>query len=165
MTVCTRCNRVLKDPFSIAVKMGPVCRKKTDAGEDDQRNEDWVRPVNLVTLTKPFAGDIHISRDEDGNCVTNVPHTCVEHSPDGFEFGYGGSGPSDLALNILNAYYPPDLGDFRLKCYKGHASSVAGAFHQEFKWKFIAPLDQQRGGSITEKEIREWVEEQRAKTQ
>jgi len=31
---------------------------------------------------------------------TNVPHHIVHHSPTGFEWGYGGSGPADLALNL-----------------------------------------------------------------
>lgn len=29
-----------------------------------------------------------------------LPHL-VRHSPDGFEYGYGGSGPSDLARSIV----------------------------------------------------------------
>lgn len=32
--------------------------------------------------------------------ATNVPHTITYHSPSGFEWGYGGSGPADLALNL-----------------------------------------------------------------
>ncbi len=35
---------------------------------------------------------------------TNVPHLGVHHSPSGFEFGYGGSGPADLALNVCQFY-------------------------------------------------------------
>lgn len=30
-----------------------------------------------------------------------LEHRLVRHSPDGFAWGYGGSGPSDLALNML----------------------------------------------------------------
>lgn len=32
--------------------------------------------------------------------ATNVPHNVVYHSPTGFEWGYGGSGPTELALNL-----------------------------------------------------------------
>jgi hypothetical protein len=39
-------------------------------------------------------------------------HVCI-HSPDGFEVGHGGSGPSDLALSILAHHFGegrrPDL--------------------------------------------------------
>ena len=36
-----------------------------------------------------------------GTVKTNVPHRVKCGSPDGFEFGYEGSGPSDLALNAV----------------------------------------------------------------
>lgn len=32
---------------------------------------------------------------------TNVPHLVVYYSPSGYEMGYVGNGPADLALNIL----------------------------------------------------------------
>ncbi len=37
----------------------------------------------------------------DGNMRAPLRHRIVYHSPSGFEWGYAGSGPSDLALNIL----------------------------------------------------------------
>jgi hypothetical protein len=55
------------------------------------------------------------------------------HSPTGFEFGYGGSGPAQLALAIL----ADCCGD-----------ELAVTYHQPFKWAVIArfPAD---GGSLT----------------
>ena len=44
------------------------------------------------------------------------------HSPDGFNWGYGGSGPAQLALAVL------------LKL-----TGRSEGYHQ-FKWKYIAPL-------------------------
>ena len=43
-----------------------------------------------------------------------LPHI-VRHSPDGFEWGYGGSGPTDLALAILTHHMgqAPDTGMVR----------------------------------------------------
>ena len=35
------------------------------------------------------------------NLITNVPRLVTHHSPDGYEWGYGGSGPADFALNII----------------------------------------------------------------
>lgn len=49
------------------------------------------------------------------------------HSPDGFNWGYGGSGPAQLALAILLEYY-----DDRLAVLN----------HQAFKWRQIASLPQ-----------------------
>lgn len=50
-------------------------------------------------------------------------HHHVYHSPTGFSWGYGGSGPSDLAMSILWDY----LG-------KEPSSEV----YQNFKWEFVA---------------------------
>jgi hypothetical protein len=50
------------------------------------------------------------------------------HSPTGFEWGYGGSGPAQLALAILADALCDDRRAARL--------------HQAFKWKVIARLDQ-----------------------
>ena len=47
------------------------------------------------------------------------------HSPDGFAWGYGGSGPAQLALAILLRF-----------CTK----EIALSFHQQFKWVVIAAL-------------------------
>jgi hypothetical protein len=51
----------------------------------------------------PNFGDITCCRDE-GGIHTNVPQRIVQHSPTGFAWGYGGSGPADLALNILSIF-------------------------------------------------------------
>jgi len=50
----------------------------------------------------------------------------VNHSPTGFEWGYGGSGPAQLAFAILLDHF-------------GNPE-VARAFHQDFKWYVIARL-------------------------
>lgn len=61
----------------------------------------------------------------DGDELT--PHESLavhKHSLDGFSWGYGGSGPSQLALAImLHITGKPDR-------------------YQDFKWRFIAPLPQ-----------------------
>ena len=61
------------------------------------------------------------------------------HSPTGFEWGYGGSGPAQLALALLADY----LGD----------DNTAVALHQDFKHAFITRFDQ-RGWTLTSEEIR-----------
>lgn len=68
------------------------------------------------------------------------------HSPTGFEFGYGGSGPSQLALAILL-----DLT---------HDPAVARAYHQKFKWKFIAPMGHP-GDEIEAETINDWLEKEK----
>jgi len=49
----------------------------------------------------------------------------INHSPDGFNWGYGGSGPSQLALAILLSLTKKD---------------IALANYQDFKWQVIANL-------------------------
>lgn len=56
------------------------------------------------------------------------------HSPDGFEWGYGGSGPAQLALAILADHCQND--------------DQALNFYQRFKWKVIAELPH-RGWTLT----------------
>lgn len=70
-----------------------------------------------------------------------LPHIC-RHSPDGFEWGYGGSGPADLALSILTDAVGPELAEKR---------------YQAFKWAFIANLLKYEPWTITLKRITDWI--------
>lgn len=68
------------------------------------------------------------------------------HSPSGFEWGFAGSGPAQLALAILM-----DVFDDR---------ATATEWHQRFKFDRIATLPAREGWSISEGEVREWHREQ-----
>lgn len=59
---------------------------------------------------------------------------------DGFEFGYGGSGPADLALNILALVVSP---------------KEAWHLHQQFKWDFVATAAD--GAMLPLSNVREWI--------
>jgi hypothetical protein len=84
--------------------------------------------------------DIVLTRTLLGANV-NVPHKIVYHSPTGFEWGYPGSGPSDLSLNIL-AIFIPDNWAMKL--------------HQQFKEDFIASMPM-LGGTIKTETIKNWI--------
>ena len=45
--------------------------------------------------------DVICRREAGRTIVEGISQEWVWHSPTGFEWGYGGSGPADLALNIL----------------------------------------------------------------
>jgi len=64
----------------------------------------------------------------------------VRHSPTGFNWGYGGSGPADTALSILTDCLGLDR---------------ANQLYQDFKWDFVAGWGSE--WSITEEEIKRWV--------
>src|SRR5690554_605825 len=87
---CGICGRTLTDPLSVEAGVGPVCAGK--AGAKLRKQERLSLP--------PCACDIICCRTEEG-FKTNVPHAWKHHSPSGMAWGYGGSGPADLALNIL----------------------------------------------------------------
>jgi hypothetical protein len=61
------------------------------------------------------------------------------HSPAGFNWGYGGSGPAQLALAILFDYYEDKEKALRL--------------HQAFKFRVVAAWPQENGWTITGAEI------------
>jgi hypothetical protein len=65
------------------------------------------------------------------------------HSPDGFEWGYEGSGPAQLALALLADALEDD--------------ELAIALHQQFKRARIARLDRDARWQMTEQDIRNWV--------
>lgn len=119
----------------------------------------------------PETGDVRLRRvpdferglntgDELVHLVqTNVPWSVVDHSPTGFEWGYYGQGPADLALNILNLFEPPGAdGQEPVGCWDGEASRTAHALHQAFKEDFLAKMPAE-GGMIRGTEIRAWISE------
>ena len=65
------------------------------------------------------------------------------HSPTGFEWGYGGSGPAQLALAILADHLGND--------------EQALNFYQRFKWIVIAELPK-RGWTLTRAQVGEAME-------
>ena len=60
------------------------------------------------------------------------------HSPTGFEWGYGGSGPAQLALALLADHFADDAQALHL--------------HQEFKFRVVAHLPH-RGWTLTSEQI------------
>lgn len=83
----------------------------------------------------------------------NLPHRTV-HSPTGFSYGYGGSGPADLALSILDAAL---LDDKRTRISRGTVKLSAWALHQRFKWEFVAKWPQSKPVSMTVGDVRNWA--------
>lgn len=77
---------------------------------------------------------------EGGNRVA-VPQV-VYHSPTGIEYGYGGSGPADLALSLLADWFGCDAyqlaAKLRASAELNESERRAAHWHQDFKWKFVA---------------------------
>jgi len=135
MSKCRRCHRnLVREPWR-SKGIGKICSQKEEWEKDKATTDD------NGDIHVPYdGGDIFISRlasqsyDNSGQLTlamhtcsgikTNVKRIVTRHSPSGFNFGYGGSGPADLALNI---------------CYMFCKNKQdAEKIYQNFKWKFIA---------------------------
>ena len=93
--------------------------------EGDYDEQDWF-------------GDVRI----DGRTISPKRSQKVfNHSPGGFAWGYGGSGPAQLALAIL--------------LEAGLSDEQAIAFHQNFKWTFIATLE--KNNFTIDIDIKAWI--------
>ena len=69
---------------------------------------------------------------QDGRVIGDLPLRLdlQNHSPDGFSWGYGGSGPAQLALALLAEHFRERPG--------GDARALG--LYQGFKWSVIAIL-------------------------
>lgn len=139
---CSNCGRRLTNPLSVEKGIGPICRGKHSGGSDMSASEFYDNHLNI-----PLTQGIIMRRDENG-VSTNVPHLVTHHSPNGFEFGYGGSGPADLALNAVEAIlHHIGYKGKTTNCYDGACFRLAYNLHQDFKWEFIASVEHS-GGTI-----------------
>lgn len=87
---------------------------------------------------------------EDG--VYALPHH-VCHSPTGFEWGYHGSGPSELARCILIDHLGLTAEQLAQR------RPVLPVSYQDFKVAFVAELPRDEPWSITSEQIDEWIVE------
>jgi len=163
--ICQRCKRPLSDPKSVEAGMGAICRGHSGKGKDmnsdtAKRTEYADKFDDSIPFTTSFimrragsAGDA----DLDRVVYTNVPHLVVHHSPDGFEFGYGGSGAADLALNACQLYLNiTGYQGEKTKCYDGYCWMLAWMLHQEFKREFVASVNWNRGAVVPFTHIDQW---------
>lgn len=88
---------------------------------------------------KDFRAVVRVIEDGDSREL-DPRYDISNHSPTGFEWGYGGSGPAQLSLAIL----ADSLGD----------AAMAGALHQKFKWRVIGALPRRESWQLTELEVR-----------
>ena len=88
--------------------------------------------------------DVVDSTAPGGGHPLNPRHDLRNHSPDGFSWGYSGSGPTQLSLALL----ADALGD----------DAKAQRFYQDYIYKVIARLDGDRF-SLSEEDIKQTVAE------
>lgn len=153
---CTRCGRALKTEASRKRGMGATCAGKC--------GEAATLPQLLDEVVLNGAGKLEdvglvCMRLQDGRAACNVPHVVKCHSTSGMDWGYPGSGPADLALNVLHILLPRN-GDHMDRIYgEVVVSNDAARLHQLFKWTFITPMPES-GGILRIETIRAWLGKQ-----
>lgn len=93
--------------------------------------------------------EICLSRDTEKNVITNVPHLVsrkIKGEPPRFEFGYVGTGPRELAMNILYLF--------------GVAEPEADYFSRHFSEDLLSSIPEE-GGVIPAKLIKDWLSTKR----
>lgn len=94
-------------------------------------------------VTRAADGRIHATVMAEGATPYTLPHL-MRHSPDGFEFGYAGSGPADLARSIV--------GDLQ------ETDDPHPREYQAVKFALVATLDGDGPHIITDDQITETLE-------
>lgn len=91
---------------------------------------------------KGFRGTNNIAQVVTNDGYLNPRYDLFNHSPDGYEWGYGGSGPAQLALALLADALGKD--------------DMAVTLHQHFK-RMIVQNFPHEGFEISEDHILGWV--------
>lgn len=132
---CVVCNKPITDAVSLERGVGPDCWQMLQGAMDKHSSHFADRYCGK------FDGDVVLMRGADGAPMTNIPHKVLMHSPTGYEWGFNGKGPADLALNILLQYARAD---------------VAIVWHQQFKKDFLEKAPKE-GMKIEGKRIKQWI--------
>lgn len=114
-----------------------------DALRKAHGQQETLSPNDIIDITRQPGGAVKaiIILSNCPQDATRPLHHVVRHSPTGFNYGYAGSGPADLALSILAACVEQELAD---------------RYYQPFKFDRIAP-EQSRHWAIKAQQVREWV--------
>ena len=116
---------------------------KTYTGWRDERH------LVVVKVTEPGKPDYDLPLRLD----------LYNHSPDGFEIGYSGSGPAQLALAIVADAIGAPMGKKPPSGFEHDSNKrlMAVRLHQDFKRQFIAGLARDLRWTITEKTVLEFT--------
>jgi len=78
---------------------------------------------------------VHVRIEGEGRARQLPPrNSLVDHSPDGFEWGYGGSGPAQLALALL-----ADALGTTMDRHKADREAIR--LHHKYKWAVVNYLE------------------------
>lgn len=122
----------------------------TDKGECILNHRQPIRYVAERTPSDPSElGDVRLYAEYEDESTEDVGQV-VYHSPTGVEWGYGGSGPADMALTILAHFYGVEPEPFAAKIKTARVLSDNFTererwvmhWHSLFKFQHVANADQ-----------------------
>jgi len=167
--VCRKCGKPLSLPQSVERGFGAVCWAKVNASKWDEGDEDshfdYFLPAPPLAEAIVWERRPHGIQGHNYRLYTNVPHLITRHSPDGYEWGYGGSGPADFALNIVENLLRMSghIGPYRVyENYRGEKANVfelTEKIYQKFKFAFVGGFEKD-GGSMPTVNALQWIESQ-----
>lgn len=137
----------IEDVFRPARKKEPKQKKKAESLRTTRPSKDGANEQAHLSKTpsKKQSKIYRGYRTPAGSTMVMVNGNPLKyprkHSSEGFDWGYGGSGPADLAIAILRDFCP-DLN--------------AGTLYQQFKWDLIAII-QDDSWEIGSTQIEEWL--------
>lgn len=151
--VCEACSDTGAAPVE-AVQFRPDGKTIYHRIAELEQGEPWSTKIYHVSRTSRGV-ECMVSDARGGNY--RLPHV-IEHSPTGFEIGYGGSGPADLALSIACDHYGVRAG------YDFHSISsdlteddrralCAWRLHQPLKQAYLSSEHVRNGVKISDREI------------
>jgi hypothetical protein len=122
-------------------------------GWDQEDAERLAHEPRLDGSANTMPRVIVVTTDDLGTPVSVEPlrHHSY-HSPTGFEWGYAGSGPAELARCILI-----DHLDLHERAEEEGGNLVLPVSHQSFKFDRIARLARDAPWSISSEQIEEWM--------
>lgn len=151
---CRRCNRPLKTEPWASLGIGKICSKKQsmETTGQNQGDTDLIVPYDDgdIFMERIYAptigrdGQLSMEKHSASGIKTNIQRKIYKHSPTGFNFGYGGSGPADAALNI---------------CLMFTDTETAQRIYQDFKSKFLGGQEDKL--IISKKDILAFIEEKK----
>jgi hypothetical protein len=111
----------------------------------------YIGTYSIFEIAGMNSTEINVMVEEDGKQRSLDPCFNIRnHSPDGFNWGYGGSGPAQLALAIMCDVFGTPKREERLR-------GIHPVHYQDFKFAFVAKLPAGKSWRATEDEIREAV--------
>lgn len=104
----------------------------------------------------PESVSVYNGNSQNASLIKKLPHTM--HHSQGFAWGYEGSGPADLALNILD-YIARESGERpNVAVWKGKVTKVAWDLHQDFKRTFVATWELRSSWVLRCDDIYGWMQ-------